>query len=333
MTSYGVVGPDVGGDIPPDVNNGPFNNRGTFTGCAFDARGNFFAVDLGTSQGQYPPADDGRLVEWFAQGGYTSECIVYGPTSGGDTGTHHHVNGHGGLQQPGTMASDSAGNLYVPVDEADPSTMLPRSKVLKFAASALPATPAACPYDAGAGAGPGDQTSYQVATPSTFIDTVAAQMPFPLGIARDPVCSCWAVSNVFFGPYAVEWFHDDGTPAPELHVPIPSNPPTPLPVPAAPGTERVLSPRFTPAGIAFDPQGDLFAADIHIQFDVVGSITGGGIAAGPQDGAGQVLKFTFTRPPIGPASADAPTVVMTGIGFPVSVTTCTPTPQARCPGP
>src|SRR5438105_1460178 len=59
---------DPGGDIPPDNSSNPptFNNNGTMTGCVFDTHGNLFAVDLGNSQGTFPPQDSGRLIEWYA---------------------------------------------------------------------------------------------------------------------------------------------------------------------------------------------------------------------------------------------------------------------------
>ena len=58
-----------------------------------------------------PPPSSGRLVEWFAPS-YKSYCIVYGPTTGG-VGPHH-VDGTGGLAQPGTMAVASNDDLLVP---------------------------------------------------------------------------------------------------------------------------------------------------------------------------------------------------------------------------
>ena len=62
---------------------GTFNDNGGYTGCAFDARGDFFATDLGNAQGQIPIPSSGRLIEW-SRPDYTSYCIFYGPTEGGD---------------------------------------------------------------------------------------------------------------------------------------------------------------------------------------------------------------------------------------------------------
>ena len=308
-TKYGVVGPDAGGDIPPDSNNGPFNNEGTYTGCAFDKRASFFAVDIGTSQGNYPPFDNGRLIEWFAPD-YTSSCIIYGPDSGGNTPPApyhtHHVDGHGGLQQPGTMASDKDGNIYVPVDMADPTTLLPQGKILRFDESKLPATPADCPGSNG------DQSTYHVVTPSTFIDATAAGLPFPQGIAWDPACGCWAVDNVFFGPTAVEWFDTSGSPLGQtVHLPIPAN----------------FGGQFSPEGIAFDAAGDLFVVDIHVQADPVGTITTGSLQVGPVNNQGRLLMFTFNGPVPNP-----PTEIASGENFPVAVVTCDPAGYPRCPG-
>ena len=312
-TKYGVVGPDAGGDVPPDKNGGgAFNNNGTFTGCAIGAHGNLFAVDLGTSQGSFPPDDNGRLLEWFAPD-FTQVCIVYGPTSGGDPGTTHHVDGHGGLQQPGILASDPAGDVFVPVDEAGSPVPglplpLPAGKVLEFAGKDLPATPAQCPGTAG------NQSNYHVATPTTFIDAAANGVAFPAGIARDPVCKCWAVDNVLSyqpGP-AVMWFDDSGQPVtPDRHVPIPAN----------------FGTQFSPFGLAFDPLGDLFVVDIHVQIDAAGTLTSQSAQIGPANAAGQLLEFTFN----GPLPA-LPTTIASGENFPVGVTTCTPSVQA-CPAP
>lgn len=316
LPKYGVTGPDAGGDVPPDTNGGgAFNNNGTFTGCTIGAHGNLFAVDLGTSQGSFPPNDNGRLLEWFAPD-YTKVCIVYGPTSGGDVPpapyTTHHVDGHGGLQQPGILASDADGNVYVPVDEAGspvPGLPIPApaGKVLKFAG--VPATPADCPGTAG------NQTTYHVVTPTTFIDATANGIAFPAGIARDPVCKCWAVDNVLSyqpGP-AVGWFDNNGQPVTlDRHVPIPAN----------------FGTQFSPFGLAFDPQGDLFVVDIHVQIDPVGTLTSLSPQIGPANNAGQLLEFTFTGP-----VPSTPTTIASGENFPVGVSTCTPSVGQVCPAP
>ena len=78
-----------------------FNSASTYTGCVFDQHGNLFADDLGTAQGSFPPPDNGRLVEWFAPS-FKDACVVTGPTAGG-VGPHH-VDGTGGLTQPGMLA-------------------------------------------------------------------------------------------------------------------------------------------------------------------------------------------------------------------------------------
>lgn len=300
----GFPGQAPTGDVPPD-STGSYNNDGTMTGCTFDARGNLFAVDLATAQGNYPPDDDGRLIEWFAPD-YGKVCIVYGPTTGSNL---HHVDGHGGLQQPGLMAHDDAGNIYVTVDEADPTTLQPRGKVLRFAATELPPTSAQCPGSNG------DQANYHVAVPTTFIDAATFGLPFPQGIARDPVCKCWAVDSVFLSANAVEWFDDNGQPvSPSLHLPISavSGPPS--------------NPQLNPLGLAFDPQGDLFLMDLRIGVNA-GSITSGGFSVGAQDAAGRVLRFSFTGP-----VANAPSQVFSGGYYSLSITTCVPR-QELCPFP
>jgi len=301
---YAFPGQTPTGDTPPD-SRGSYNNDGTMTGCTFGSSGNFFAVDLATAQGNYPPDDDGRLIEWFAPD-YTQVCIVYGPTRGGGL---HHVDGHGGLQQPGLMAHDDQGNIYVTVDEADSVTMQPKGKVLRFAESDLPANPAQCPGQNG------NQTNYHVAAPTTFIDAATFGLPFPQGIARDPVCKCWAVDSVFLSATAVEWFDGNGLPVP---------PSVHLPISALGGP--LSNPEVNPLGMAFDPQGDLFMMDLRLAVHA-GSIASGGFSVGPNDAAGRVLKFTFTGP-----VANVPTEIFTGGYYSLSVTTCVPSRQV-CPFP
>lgn len=299
----GVVSPGPGGDIPPD-SRGAFNPNGTFTGCAFDARGNLFAADIGTSQGSFPPDPDGRIIEWFRSDDYSpaSACIVYGPDHGG-VGPHH-VDGTGGLQQPGIMATDAQGNLYVPVDASDPSTMLPQGEILVFPEAQLPATPEQCTNDQG---------NEHVVQPQVFIAAWQFGLPFPQAIARDPVCSCWAVDNVI-GATAVMWFDDQGRPvAPTVHLPIAAN----------------FGTQFTPLGMAFDPQGNLFLVDIHVTVNT-GSLEQpqNGLGLGPANGGGRLLEFSFAGP-----LALPPTVISQGEDYPVSVTTCSPGQRPDCPFP
>ena len=107
---YKFAGQTIGGDSPraPD---GSFNSASTYTGCVFDQHGNLFADDIGTAQGSFPVPDNGRLVEWFAPS-YTQSCVVTGPTSGG-TGPDH-VDGTGGLSQPGMLALADNGDILLP---------------------------------------------------------------------------------------------------------------------------------------------------------------------------------------------------------------------------
>ena len=350
--AYGVTGPGVtgnglnggslgeGGDIPPDAVGGGFNNSGTFTGCAFDARGDFFAVDLGTSQGSYPPSSSGRLIEWFKDSGFRGTCIIYGPDTGGNNWqapdnegfTTHHVDGSGGLEQPGLMAADDKGNIYVPVDEADPSTMLPQGKVLEF--SNLPTTESQCPTSSAATdhqweAANGDQTTYHVVTPTVFIDGLKTGVPFPGAIAWDPPCGCWAVDNIFFGVLAVEFFATSGSPLLDP-APIPANyaePSSSLPSNLVPNPQ-IPAGTVNPFGMAFDRRGDLFVVDIGVGVDPLGTIKSGGLQAGPMNNAGRLLEFQFNGPVPLP-----PTVIASGENYPVSVTTCDTGAYTHCPAP
>ena len=63
-------------------------------GCAFDAAGNLFGIDVGFNH--TPGQGDGKIVEFFAPD-YTTHCVI-----------------DSGLDQPGMVAFDSAGRLYVP---------------------------------------------------------------------------------------------------------------------------------------------------------------------------------------------------------------------------
>jgi hypothetical protein len=191
---YALPGSSSGGDIPPQ-NGGPwqsgaYNNDGSYTGCAFDRHGHFFAVDIGTAQGQVPVPDSGRLIEWFPPD-YTSYCIIYGPDTGG-TGPHH-VDGAGGLRDPGTLAVYRE-DVYVPETGA--------GRVLRFRHQLLPRSAAVCGPDG-------------VLTPRPPLE-VFIQDPslgLPAGIARDPTAHGWAVSNILGNP-AVAWFTDAGAPNP-----------------------------------------------------------------------------------------------------------------------
>jgi hypothetical protein len=255
---YSLPGSSVGGDIPPDsaaggFESGAYNNNGTFTGCAFDTHGNLFAADLGTAQGQFPSPDNGRIIEWFAPK-YTDYCIIVGPTAGG-VGPHH-VDGTGGLENPGTMAFQH-GDLYVPETG--------RGRVLRFPRKSLPRHPSDC-------------ASGVLQPPAPFeVFIQDPNLPFPSGIARDPTSHGWAVTDVasnvpvFNDKFpAIVWYDRHGRPQSNR-----------APVPAGP---------YSPFGLAIAPTGDLYFVDIHIV------CPGGNLLdCGPGDHAGGVFKVTFTR--------------------------------------
>ena len=302
----------VGGDIPPDDTSkfctdgttlhcttdadclpgfqclGTFNNNGSFTGCAFDSKGDLFGADIGNAQGSVLPPPVGRIIEWFPPE-YTSYCIIFGPTTGGD-GVHH-VNGSGGLRQPGMMAVDPDDNLYVPVFGTSAGT----PEVLKFDHSVLPHGPDDC--------GP-DGLLVPPAQPTIFIKFVApagiAGLPVPQGIARDPSCStettnCWAVGNVTSGTTiggetdAVYWFDGAGNPLPSKG-PIPKG-------------------NYNPFGLAVTPTGDVFFISIGLVCQGLGCDT--------VDGGGVLYKTTFTN-----GTPSTPEKIAVGLNFPTSVTVC-----------
>jgi hypothetical protein len=226
---FALPGSTVGGDIPPDtsgggsVESGAYNNNGTFTGCAFDRHGNLFAVDLGTAQGQFPSPDNGRIIEWFAPH-FTSYCIIDGPTAGG-VGPHH-VDGTGGLKNPGTLALYH-GDLYVPETGA--------LRVLRFPRHSLPHRARECP----------NGVLEPPAQPEVFIKD--PNLLFPSGIAHDPTSRGWAVTNVasnIIQQQAIAWY--DATGKPDA---------TRRPVPTG---------NYSPFGVAIAPKGDLYFVDIHV---------------------------------------------------------------------
>jgi hypothetical protein len=293
-----VPGPFDGGDIPPDLaGGGAYNNNGTMTGCAVDAAGNVFASDLGTAQGDFPPPDDGRLIEWFAPR-YDTVCIVDGPTAGG-VGPHH-VDGTGGLRQPGDLAVDPAtGDIMLP--EAGSPTGGIGGVVLRIAHDSLPRSAADCAPD---GLYPRDKLYV-----STFFQGSLARLPFPASIARDPTCDCWAIGSVIGNP-SILWLHDDGTVVPGRSLP---------------GEDLVhvgQDPNgITPFGIAFAPDGTLYLVDIHIvcSAPLVG--------CGPASRGGRELRISFDGTQPEPA-----VVYDSGLDFPTSVTVCVNGAQV-CPAP
>jgi hypothetical protein len=293
---FALTGQTVGGDIPPDVaGGGAFNDNGTMTGCAFDHEGNLFATDLGTAQGDFPPPDDGRLIEWFAPS-YTTFCVVDGPTSGG-VGPHH-VDGHGGLRQPGDMAVDPrTDDILLP--QAGSPTGFIGGQVLRLAHASLPGSAADCTPD---GLYPRERLQVSV-----MVQGTASFLPFPIGIARDPSCGCWGVSTVFGDP-AIVWVHDDGTLV-AGHGSVPGETLTQLGDPNG----------YNPFGLAFAPDGTLFFADIHI------SCRAPLVGCGPAGNAGRIMRVTDTG-----GQPSTPVPIATGLDFPTSVTVCVSGPD-KCP--
>ena len=277
---YGLPGENVGGDIPPDNAStfctdgtlghcqsdadctgggkcsGTFNDNGSFTGCAFDSKGDLFGADIGRAQGSSSSPDQGRIIEWFPPD-YTSYCIIIGPTQGGDG--PHHVNGTGGLRNPGMMAVDPQDDLYVPESG--------RMRILRFDHASLPSGPQDCGADG------------LLAPPAPYTVFIQRPQNAPAGIARDPTCStdtsnCWAVTNILSnlpppigGGNAVSWFDDKGEPT-SVQGPIPKG-------------------NFSPFGIAVSPTGDVFFIDI--------GLTCGANGCGTIDDGGGIFKVSFTN--------------------------------------
>lgn len=295
---------DPASDVPPGP-GGIFNGQSTYTGCATDSRGDVFAADIATAQGSFPVPDDGRLVEWFAPD-YTRSCILYGPTSGG-VGPHH-VDGHGGLSQPGMMAEEPNGDLLLPVAGAPPGQLI-GGEVLRFDASSFPTSPAQCPDQLY----PRSKIRYSV-----WLKGTSSFMPFPMAVARDPACGCFAVDTAFGTP-SIAWFSDDGTYL-SSHPTIPGETVSELGKSAS---------GFNPFGMAFAPDGTLYFVDIHL------TCTGTLQNCGPENMNGRIMRVTF-----GPGGVPStPTVIADGFDFPTSVTICVvghgvcPFPASKTPPP
>ena len=249
---YTMPGQKIGGDSPPTP-DGVFNNNQTYTGCAVDRHGNVFGADIATAQGDYPPPSSGRLVEWFAPH-YTTDCILYGPTSGG-VGPHH-VDGTGGLAQPGTMALAANDDLLVP--------NVGTTSVLRFSHASFPTSAAHCP------GGVYPRAKIQM---STFVSGLS----FPAGIAKDPTCGCYAVSS-FIGDPSIIWVGANGQPEQGRGS-----------VPGTPLADMGKSPdQYNPFGVAFAPDGTLYFVDIHI------TCKSGLSGCGPASYGGRVMRVTFT---------------------------------------
>jgi hypothetical protein len=288
---FKMPGQSVGEDSPPSA-NGVFNNNSTYTGCAFDKQGDLFATDIGTAQGSFPPPADGRLVEWFAPH-FRSYCIIEGPTAGG-VGPHH-VDGTGGLSQPGMLALADNGDLLMPVAGPD--------QVVRIDHTSFPADAAACPG--------GVYPRADLRT-SVFFQGSSTLLPFTAGIARDPTCDCFAISS-FFGNPSIAWVTADGKPEPGR-----------TGVPGETIAQIGQDPSgYNPFGMAFAPDGTLYFVDIHITCK--NNTLGDG--CGPADYGGRVMEVTFSG-----GQPSTPTVVHGGFDFPTSVTVCVPARQV-CPYP
>ncbi|HLN16460.1 MAG TPA: hypothetical protein VK277_06850 [Acidimicrobiales bacterium] len=287
---FKLPGETIGGDSPPD-STGSFNATSTYTGCVFTRHRDLLATDIATAQGQFPVPSDGRLVEWFAPS-YKQSCIIIGPTAGG-VGAHH-VDGSGGLSQPGMMDLAANGDVLLP--EAGVQ------EVLRIDPASLPSGPDACPG--------GEYPAAGLKT-SVFFKGNGTLMPFPGGVATDPTCGCIAISS-FFGDPAIIWVNQEGQPEPGR-----------TPLPGQTLAELGRNPAaYNPFGMAFAPDGTLFFVDIHIacahnELSQCGTASYGG----------RVMKVTFDH-----GRPGTPVVVHGGFDFPTSVTVCVPSKQ-DCPYP
>jgi hypothetical protein len=295
---YKMSPKDPGQDSPPV--HGVYNGQSTYTGCAVDGQHNVFANDIGTAQGAFPIPTDGRLVEWFAPS-YTTSCILYGPTTGGVDGAHH-VDGSGGLAQPGMMTAMPNGNLLLP-QAGSPSGSFP-GNVLEFDHSSFPTRASECPD--------GVYPRRKIRD-SVFLQGSVDTLPVPSGVAKDPTCGCYAVSSLFGDP-SIAWFTAQGQP-------VTSRPGVPGQTLAQFGHDPS---GYNPFGMAFAPDGTLYLVDIHI------ACQGAGLGnCGPQDMHGQVMRVTFGSN----HEPSVPQAIATGFAFPTSTTICVEGAHQVCPFP
>jgi hypothetical protein len=288
-----------GQDAPAD-DTGVYNGQSTYTGCAIDGQHNIFASDIGTAQGSFPIPTNGRLVEWFAPS-YTSDCVLYGPDTGG-VGPNH-ADGSGGLSQPGMMTTLPNGNVLVPQAGSDSGDF--PGNVLEFDHSSFPTSAAQCPD------GRYPRTSLKS---SVFFQATTDNLPVPMGVALDPTCNCYAISSIFGGGAdnaVIKWFTADGTPVDR---------------PSIDGESLAdfgSDPNgFNPFGMAFAPDGTLYFVDIHITCS--SALTN----CGPSNYEGRVMTVKF-----GPGRTPGPVTTVAGhFAFPTSVTVCVPSRQV-CPFP
>ncbi len=293
---YRLAPGQVGEDSPADA-SGQFNGQSTYTGCAVDPEHNLFADDIGTAQGAFPAPTDGRLVEWFAPS-YNSYCILTGPTTGGVDGDHH-VDGSGGLAQPGMMTDMPNGNLLLP--QAANATGNLGGDVLELDHSSFPTSASQCPD----GVYPqGDLKS------TVFFQGTTSLLPLPSGVAYDPPCNCYAVDSILGDP-SIVFVSPTGQ--------VLSRPSIPGESLAQFGHDPT---GYNPFGMAFAPDGTLYFIDIHV------ACASGFNGCGPQDFKGRVMRVTF-----GAGNQPSPaTEVSGGFAFPTSVTVCVPA-QQTCPFP
>jgi hypothetical protein len=178
---------------------------------------------------------------------------------------------------------------------------LPAGRVVRFDHTSFPRRASDCPNEL--------YPRAKVRS-SVFFQGSLALLPFPLAIARDPTCHCWAIDSTIGDP-AIAWFDDEGHQLPDRGV-----------VHGASIADTGKDPNgWNPFGMAFAPDGTLYFVDIHIACK--GPLTD----CGPVDNGGRVLKVSFAA-----GQPGTPSAIATGLNFPTSVTVCV-TARQTCPVP
>ena len=86
----------------------PVNGNGATRAVSSTPAATSSRWNIGQAHGAFPPPDNGRPIEWFADTAYTT---LHSLRPDGNPGTRLHVDGSGGLRDPATLARPDTGQL------------------------------------------------------------------------------------------------------------------------------------------------------------------------------------------------------------------------------